>query len=249
MFHESDLQIARAAMPANLKFIEGLIYEDPGNRKLREYAAQGYYGYSFGFVEDVDRQRASDLYQRCFDHAAEGLKILGLGDDILTVDEQELDARLSRLGKSAVPSLAWAASCLSKHIDLNRHDPAKLADLPRARALMARALQLDEGYSHASPHLFFGVYYASRPPMLGGDYAKAEQHFDKARSLTGGDDFLVDLLQAQYLDRQRQDRQAFHDRLTRVVDGDAGKIPDLTLQNRISQQKAEVLLDKEAEWF
>jgi hypothetical protein len=29
MSHEPDVQLARAAMPANLEFIQGLIYEDP----------------------------------------------------------------------------------------------------------------------------------------------------------------------------------------------------------------------------
>jgi hypothetical protein len=249
MSHEPDVQLAQAAMPANLEFIEGLIYEDPRNPELRAYAAQAFYGYAFYFVEDVDRERASNLYKRCFGQAAEGLKHLGLDINVLTVDEHELETRLSRLGQPAVPNLAWGASCLSKYIDLNRDDPAKVADLPRAAALMTRVLQLDEGYFHALPDLFFGVYYASRPPILGGDYAKAEQYFGKARSFSGGDNFLVDVLQAQYLERQKQDRKAFHSLLTRVVNGDAEKKPDLTLQNRVSQQKAKALLAKEAEWF
>lgn len=249
MSHEPDVQLARAAMPANLEFIQGLIYEDPKSPELRAYAAQAFYGYAFYFVEDVDHQRASNLYKRCFNQAAEGLKLLGLDIDVLTADEQDLETRLSRLGKPAVPNLAWAASCLSKYIDLNRDDPATVADLPRTAALMTRVLQLDEGYFHALPDLFFGVYYASRPPMFGGDYAKAERYFDKARSFSGGDNFLVDVLQAQYLERQKQDRKAFHALLTRVVNGDAEKKPDLTLQNRVSQQKAKALLAKEAEWF
>jgi hypothetical protein len=249
MSHESDLQLAEAAMPANLEFIEGLLYDDPGNPELRAYAAQAFYGYAFYFVEDVDRERASKLYQRCFHQAAEGLKLLGLNMDILTVSQPDLEAGLSHLGKSAVPNLAWGASCLSKYIDLNRDDPATLADLPRAAALMTRVVQLDQNYYHGLPDLFFAVYYASRPPILGGDYAKAEQYFEKARSLSGGDNFLVDVLQAQYLERQKQDRQAFHSLLTRVVNGDAEKKPDLTLQNLVSQRKAKALLAKEAEWF
>lgn len=249
MFHESDLQLAQAAMPANLKLIEGLIYEDPGNLELREYAAQGFYGYTFGFVEDFDRQRASALYSRCFDHALHGLDILGLQVDVRSASESDLEKQLSQLGSSAVPSLTWGASCWAKFIDLNRDDPARVADLTRAAALMDRALELDEAYFHGSPHLFFGVYYSSRPPMFGGDYVKAEQHFDKARSLSGGQNFLVDVLQAQFLDRQTLDEQAFHERLTRVVNGDASENPELTLQNRISQQKAKALLAKEEEWF
>jgi hypothetical protein len=249
MFQESDLQIAEAAMPSNLKLVEGLIFEDPGNLTLHEYAAEGLYGYSFGFVEDENPERASDLYARCFDHALQGLKIEGLEVDVLAVSEPELEAQLSQLERSAVPSLSWAASCWAKFIDMNRNDPASIANLSRAAALMNRVLELDEDYFHGSPHIFFGVYYGSRAPMFGGDYAKAEYHFDKARRLSGGDNFLVDVLQAQTLDRQKFDRKAFNERLTRVVDGNAAKNPALTLQNRISQQKAKALLAKEEEWF
>ena len=50
MNRESDLQLAREAMPANLKLLEGMLIEDPGNSTLRLYAAEGFYGYSFGFI-------------------------------------------------------------------------------------------------------------------------------------------------------------------------------------------------------
>lgn len=250
MFHESDLQLAEAAIPTNLKLIEGLIYEDPDNLALREYAAQGFYSFAYGFVEDLDNPRATDLYMRCYRYGAEGLQLLGLQADILTSDLKELERQLSRLGNSAVPSLVWASSCLARAVDLNRGDPAKVADLHRAGALMEQALTLDEGYFNAAPHLFFGVYYGSRPPMFGGDYSRSEQHFERARSLLAGKNhFLADVLEAQYLDRQKLDRKAFHERLTRVVNGDTSNDAELTLQNRISQHKAKMLLTREEEWF
>ena len=44
MNRETDLELARAAIPANLKLIEGLILELPDNAELRLQAAQGFYG-------------------------------------------------------------------------------------------------------------------------------------------------------------------------------------------------------------
>jgi len=52
MNRESDLELAKAAIPANLKLVESLTREIPANRELRIHAAQGFYGYTFGFVED-----------------------------------------------------------------------------------------------------------------------------------------------------------------------------------------------------
>lgn len=249
MNRETDLELAKSAIPANLKLMEGLIFEDPGNLVLREYTAQAIYGYAFGFVEDESRQRASALYERCLAHGLQGLRVAGLKVDAARASEDELDAALARLGRRAVPSLFWSASCWAKLIDMNRDDPGRLADIGRAAALMGRVLELDETFYYGGPHLFFGVFYGSRPPMLGGDYAKAAQHFAKAEEISGGNLFLVDVLRAQFLDRQQLDQKSFHDRLTRVIDGSAADFPEQALVNRISQEKARGLLAHEAEWF
>ena len=49
---ESDLILAHSAIPANIELLEGMLINDPGNQRLREYAAQAYYGYAYGFIED-----------------------------------------------------------------------------------------------------------------------------------------------------------------------------------------------------
>ena len=73
MNRETDLQLARDAMPANLKLIEGMLIEDPNNSELRLFAAEGFYGYSFGFIEAEDIDRARLLYRRCYTHARKAL--------------------------------------------------------------------------------------------------------------------------------------------------------------------------------
>lgn len=249
MNQETDLELVRMAMPANLKFLEGFVFLDPENTVLRASAAQGFYGYSFGFVEDEDPDRAVALYRRCLSHALAGLRASGLDIDPVAVRLPELETALQSLDEEAVPSLFWAASCWGKWIDLSRTDPRRLADLARVVAFMERTLELDEGYQNAGPHLFFGIYYGGRPPMLGGDYTRARRHFDRARDLTDGEVLMVDVLQAQFLDRQLQDRVAFHERLTAVVDVEIEPGSDLALQNRISQVKAQALLTREEDWF
>ena len=62
MNRETDLELARRAMPANLKMLEGMIYTDPGNSELRIVAAQGFYGYALAFVESHEPERAAELY-------------------------------------------------------------------------------------------------------------------------------------------------------------------------------------------
>ena len=82
MNRETDLELARAAMPANLKLIEGMLLEDPQNQELLLFAAQGFYGYSYGFIEIEDKERAQQLYRRCYNYALTALELAGLGAGI-----------------------------------------------------------------------------------------------------------------------------------------------------------------------
>lgn len=249
MNQETDLELARAAIPANLKLVEGLIQELPDNADLRIQAAQGFYGYAYGFVEDEDNKRASALYRRGWEHARQALQVSGLREDVSVLSADELKRQSGELGRGSVPALFWTASCWAKWIDMNRNDPARIADMGKVAALMERVLALDENYYHGGAHLFFGVYYGARPPMLGGDFERSAKHFEKARTITHGKLLLVDLLQAEYLAHQQLDRKQFHERLTAVVNAPLNIYPEMALANAIAQQKAGKLLAKEEEWF
>jgi len=249
MNRETDLKLAAAAMPANLKLIEGMLLEDPQNDELLLYAAQGFYGYSYGFVELEDPGRAQQLYRRCYDHARVALQLAGLGLDPETAAVDELEAATAKLGKAAVPALFWSASCLGKWIDLNRDDVTSIASLASAATLMMRVLELDDSFYYGGPHLFFGVYYGGRAPMFGGNFALAEEHFRRANEINQGKLLIVDLLQAEYLYRQTLNRTAFHDKLQYILDAPQGLYPEMALVNAISQQRAGYLLALEDEWF
>lgn len=249
MNRETDLELARDAIPANLKLVEGLIQELPDNAELRLQAAQGFYGYTYGFIEDKDSQRASRLYRRGLEHALRALAVAGMTPDIATLSQQELERELAKLGRSAVPALFWSASCWAKWIDMNRDDPARLAEMGKAAAMMSRVLELDEHYYYGSAHLFFGVYYGAKSPMFGGDFKLSAQHFEKARAETQGKLLMADMLRAQYLARQQSDRTQFHDLLTAVVNAPPDIFPEMALVNAIARQKAGQLLTKEEEWF
>lgn len=249
MNREADLELARNAIPANLKLMEGLIFEDPHNRELRLYAAQGFYGYSFGFIELDDPKRAADLYRRGFEHGRAGLRSLGLDLPLTTSSPEAIQAAVATLPASAAPLLFWTASNWAKQIDLNRTDPSLIAQLAGAAAIMERVLELDESYYYGGPHMFFGVYYGSRAPMFGGNYGKAQVHFERANALNAERLLLVDVLYAEYLSRQRLDQTAFRRRLTRVMEAPVGLLPEMELANQIAKHRATHLLAKEEEWF
>lgn len=249
MNREHDLDLARDAIPTTLMLLEGMLAEDPHNAELRLFAAQGFYGYSYAFIEADDPARAVTLYTRCLKHAQTALSATGFSTDIETAPLDTLQQALDNSSQKQVPGLFWAASCFAKRLDVDRTDPRAIAQLARAANVMERVLALDETYYHGGPHLFFGVYYGGRAPMFGGDFARSAAHFDKARAITQDRLLMADLLQAEYLARQQLDQQAFHAHLTKVVNAPDDLFPDMAFANRIAKQRARLLLGKEKEWF
>ena len=249
MNRETDLQLAGAAIPANLKLVEGMLIEDPNNRTLLLFAAEGFYGYSYGFVELDDTERAAALYRRCQDYALRALALDGIHIEPASASEAALQAATATAGKGSVPALFWAASCLAKEIDLNRDKVASIAGLSGAAVLMQRVMELDDEFYHGGPYLFFGVYYGGRAPMLGGDFARAEENFRRAAEINHNKLLMVDLLRAEYLDRQQLNRTAFHERLLSILSAPDGLYPEMALVNAISKRRAARLLTLEDEWF
>lgn len=249
MNRETDLELARASIPANLKMIEALLLADPGNAAYRVQAAMGFHGYALGFVEADDPDRAVALYQRARDHALVALDQAGMPQAMLMGKPAELQRALAKLDARAVPALFWAASAWGKWIELQLDNPARLDELPRVEALMQRVLDLDETYYYGSAHVFFGVYYGGRAPMFGGDYARAARHFDQAASIGQNQLQWVEVYRARYLLRQMGQREAFHATLSRVLDAPASPDPELHLANVLAKKEAASLLAQEGDLF
>ncbi|MGB5425577.1 MAG: TRAP transporter TatT component family protein [Gammaproteobacteria bacterium] len=249
MNSETDLQLARAAMPANLKLMEGMLLEDPDNIDLLLYAAQGFYGYSYGFIETEDTARASALYRRCYDHARRAFSLRGFNIDPETASADDLRNAVAGAGEDDVPAIFWTGTCLGKWADMNRDNVASIAGLGNVAILMQRVIELDENYYYGAAHLFFGVYYGGLSPMFGGDFALSEQHFQRAAEINDNKLLLVDLLHAEYLDRQQLNQAGFHQRLTGVLAAPDDLYPQMALVNAISKHKAALLLEYEDDWF
>lgn len=239
---ETDLVLAEAAMPATIKLLEGMLLSDPGNLRLRSLHAEALYGYTWAFVEPQDAGRAAGLYRRCLEGMATTLPGLP------ALPGPALDTALQDLGRAQVPLLFWTAACQAKWIDQNRDNPRALAALGRTAALMQRVLTLDETYYHAGAHSFFGVYHGGRAELLGGDHAAAARHFERARRLAPEAIGLTDTLQAEFLDRQRLDQAAFHARLQGVLQAPPPP-PEHAFIDALARQRAQHLLDREAELF
>lgn len=245
---EPDWKQAREAMPAQLALIESLLVSDPANLGLRRLAAEGFGGGAFLLLEDDEPARAKGFYLRGRDHAMLSLEA-SLGRPVSTLPPEELEKALKKAGKEDVPDLFWAGFSWAGYINLSKDDAAALADLPKAVALMTRSWQLDPAFQNAGADLFFGVSYASRPPLLGGNPAKAKTHFEWAHRITKGRYLMAHYLNARWYAVAVQDQELCRQLLKKVLDEPAGRLPGARLADAAAKRKAAAMMEKIDDYF
>ncbi len=248
LMQEGDLTFAQSAMAGDLKLLEGVAESDPSNVRYLQLACMGYASYALAFAAD-EPARALLFYSRAQAYGVRGMVARGIPRSAFSADAATMRAALKRLGRGDVPLVFWTANAWGSAIALQPDDPDVIAAIPTANALMEWVLALDPGYFYGGPSLYFGVYYGSYPPSLGGRPDLARQNFEKARAAAGDRFLMTDVLYARTYAVQTQDRQLFHDLLTRVVNAPADLLPEQRLANTVAQSRARAMLAHEEELF
>lgn len=248
-YEEPDPQLAKEAMGSQLKLLEALLRNEPGNPRLLLLSAEGFAGYSFLFLEEDQPERAKGLYLRARDYSLRLLARKKAFAGLQELDLESLEKTLQGAKEADVPALFWAAFSWAGYINLSRDSPEALVDLPKAVSIMKRALELKPGFYFAGPDLFFGTYYASRPALLGGDVQKAKIHFEEAIRQTQGRYLMAYVLKARHLAVASQDRELFQSLLTQVLETPSGFLADAMLADEVAKRKAKSLLERIDEYF
>ena len=247
-YKQSDLRILREGMPAYLMLIDGLIQAWPDNDQLLIAGAQSYSTFASVFVEDQDKEYANLLYERGKQYALRSLEIRGLKNPLQSPFD-DFKEGLQRLGKKDISTIFWTATCWANWIRFNLDSMEAMSELPRVEWMMKRALELDEGFYYGGPHLFMGIWYASRPKMAGGDLKKAQEHFLKAIKLGQGKFLMSYVYYANYYARNIMDKELFISTLQKVLETPTETTPDLVLLNTVAKRQAKELLTRVAEYF
>jgi tetratricopeptide (TPR) repeat protein len=245
---QSDLRILREGMPAYLMLMDGMIQAWPDNDQLLIAGAQSYSSFASLFVEDRDEAYAQVLYARGKEYALRSLEIRGLKNPLQRPFDDFKEA-LRRLGKKDVSYLFWSATCWANWIRLNLDSMEALSELPKVEWMMQRVLELDEGFYYGGPHLFMGIWYASRPKIAGGDLKKAQEHFMKALDLGQGKFLMAYVYYAKYYARKMMDKELFISTLQKALETPAETSPDLILINTVAKKEAKELLSQVGDYF
>jgi len=247
-YKQSDLRVIREGMPAYLMLIDGMVEAVPDNARLLITAAQAYASFASAFVENEDKDFARALYKKAKAYALRSLEIRGLKDPV-AIPFNEFEAGLSHLGQDDVPYMFWTASCWGSWIRLSLGSMAAVAELPRVEALMKRVLVLDEEFYFGGPHLFMGIWFASRPKIAGGDLTRAQHHFQKALEFSRGKFLMTQVYFADQYARKTFDRKLFETTLQNVLETPVDTVPQLTLLNTVAHKKAKKMLEQVDTYF
>lgn len=250
LFEECDPELAKQALPADLKLMEGLLKNNPHNRQLLTSLCMGFAGYAMLFVEDENPERASILYLR-----ARKYGLLAIGDNPPALKHSDAyntknaKEKLSGLGKEALEPLFWTALSWNAWINLNLDKPAALAQLGIAQAFLDRVLEINPKYLYGSPYVLMGSLLAARPEFLGGNPSRARDCFEKAMCLSYEKFFLVHYYFAKYYAVRVQDKKLFLRLIKEIDSTPPDELQDVCLINAVIKQKARDLTGKSEELF
>ncbi len=246
---DEDPELVRDALPFALKTMETLLAEKPDHPGLLLSACKGFTQYAYAFIEtdgealeDDDYEaalaaydRALDMYLRGRDYCLRALELRSPGARRRL--EVEPQAALAGLGREDVPLLFWTGAAWGSAVSLGKDRPEITVDLGAVRALVRRALELDEGFERGSVHDVMMVL-ESLPPAMGGSLERARRHFDRAVELSGGRRASLFVSWAEGVSVAEQDRAEFDRLLATALAIDADAEPSNRLANIIAQRRA-----------
>jgi predicted anti-sigma-YlaC factor YlaD len=142
----------------------------------------------------------------------------------------------------------WTAASWGSAISLGADQPELVADLPAVRALLLRALALDEDYDDGAIHAAL-IAVEGAPPMMGGSPRRAREHFRRAVELSRGELAGPYVTLAVSVAVPTQDRAELERLLRQALAIDPDAVPARRVQNLVAQRHARALLDRADELF
>ena len=261
---ESDVQVAEISGLALIKTLEVFNYHNPKNKSYLNLLAKSYGTYAFGFLENrmIQYQYTNpEKYQMYFDRAKTfygrgkdfGMRLLQRTDKKLVKALSEgVDAtrkRMTSYDHNEVEPVFWTTFSWGSLINLSKDDITAVAGLTLVETMMARIQEVNPGFYYGGPELFYGVYYASRPTILGGSPEKGKKHFEEAAKLTGGKFLMVYALEAQFLAVQNMDKALFDEMIVKVEAGSVNALPEQRLANALAKERVKFLKSNESHYF
>lgn len=242
---ETNWEFFKQGVPANLKFMEGLYFVDPGNQDLLASLVKGYTGYAYGVSETLAFEEKLSGQGKHFREQTLAQYSRAIEYSLLYFDEEDLSYKqLQKAVRSdeGVPGLlsdyldrdsirdrelvAFAAQAFAGYINMRKDEMALVAQLPLAKGLFDWVCEIRPNINYGACDIFYAAYEAARPKALGGNPTKGEKLFKQALEKYP-DNWLVRLSYVQHSILPRKDEQAYKKQKTYME-----KWPELMKQNQ-----------------
>jgi hypothetical protein len=251
---DNDPEFVRQAAPSTLKMVEMMLEESPTHAGLLMTACSGFTQYAYAFlqsdadVSDPSSQGAKDLkargaamYDRARGYCFRALDVRHPGaSKALQGDPKGVLASMTR---PDVPALYWTGVAWGGGLLLSTNPLLRIGELMTVRALLSRALQLDDAWEGGTIHEAM-IALESLPTLLGGSAARAREHFNRAVALSNGESAFAYVALATGVAQPAKDRAEFERLLRAALAIDVSKRPSIRLANLIAQRRARYLLSQ-----
>lgn len=257
---DEDPELVRDAVPFSLKTVETLLAEVPRHPGLLLSACSGFTQYAYAFIQsDAEmldaveyakiqelQARALKMYLRAREYCFQRLELRypGIAKELV----QHPNAAVQRAEAADVPVLYWTGAAWGSAISLGLDRPDLVNGMPAVRALMERALALDEDYARGAIHEAL-ITLDGLSEALGGSAERARRHFERAIELQQGLSPGPYVALAMGVSLAAQNRPEFEKLLQQALAIDPEKDRSNRLAAIITQRKARRLLERVDELF
>ena len=252
-----DYEVVGKSFPASIIQLEGLLHIVPDNETIGLSLIAAYIGYGTGWIEDrvevadfdddweeADhlRDRALIMYTRAWDLSRHFMRNRDPGlDDAIKGGVDTLEAWLNAafIEKEDAAILLWAGASLGARINMGMEDMDTVADLPLAKVILNRSVELDPDFMFMIGKMTMGTLAASEFPP---DMDRAKLIFDEVLEKTERRNLMVQMSMARYYAVNVGDHKLFRELLQEVLDaGDV--LPEARLSNAIARRRSQRYLD------
>ncbi len=242
-----DPATVEAGLPAYLLLLDGLNHDGEPNPGRLCLAADLYGAYAGSFVADAERARR--LSRRALSYAERAA--CATEASWCQLDQrkfEEVEAAVAAAPENRAEALYCLGGAWAGYIQAHADDWNAIADIPKARRVIERAVELQPDYRDGQGQLYLGVMNSLLPPAYGGKPELAQQYFEEALRRSGGRNQMVRVLYARQYARLVFD-QELHDRLLAEALAADPEVPGLTLINTLAQRQALALQASSKDYF
>jgi hypothetical protein len=247
VLNQNDPETARAAIPAYMVLLDGILESNPDDPELLAAAATMYATYGAVFADN--ELRASRLTTRARSYALRAMcNTYAESCNWPAMNYDEFVASVRGVKAKHADVLYTYGFVSLVYLRAHGSEMSTLAELPEIEALFYHYLDIAGDQVTPSTHTYMGIMLTLRPPALGGRPEEAREHFEKAIALTGGRDLGAKVEFARGYAKLLYDRELHDQLLNEVVAADPNEY-GLTLSNILAQEDAVKLLEEADDYF